>query len=399
MERSPRWGGTTKLVVAFTFVAVIAGLLITFRALLGPLLLSFILVYLLYPVASFLSARLKLPWRVSVSLIYLLLLISLIGLLTWGGISLIEQLQSLFRFLERRVVDLPKLLSQFESQTYQIGPFEFSLGGTELNTLGNQLLGLVQTTLSRVGSLLGTFASSAVTTFGYLVFVLIVSYFILSESGGTRSRFFSLRLPGYEYDIQRMSIELGRIWNAFLRGQLVIIGLTIVVYTALLGVLGLRFFLGLAILAGLARFIPYVGPAIAWTTYGLVALFQGYTLFGLTPFAYGIMIIGISIVVDNILDNLVVPRLLANVLQVHPAAVMVAALVGASLLGIIGVVLAAPVLATAKLLVNYTSRKLFDLDPWENIVVEPPRPSQASLSARLRSIWLALQERYRQKRM
>ncbi len=396
--RSPRWGGTTKLVIAFTIVAIVASLVITFRALLGPLLLSSILVYLLYPIANFFSERLKIPWRLAVSLIYLVLILATVGLLTWGGISLVDQLQSLVRFLEKRIVDLPQMLNQFESQRYSIGPFQFQLGNTELNALGDQLLRMVQSLFSQIGTLLGSFASSAVTTFGWMMFLIVVSYFILAESGGASRRLFGLSIPGYEYDLQRMSMELGRIWNAFLRGQLVIIGLTILVYTALLGILGLRFFFGLAILAGLARFIPYVGPAIAWTTYGLVAFFQGTTLFGLSPLAYGILIIGIAIVVDNIMDNLVVPRLLANVLQVHPAAVMVAALVGATLLGIVGVVLAAPVLATAKLLMNYVTKKLFDQDPWEGIELESQPQPPSRIFLRLQSFWATLRERYRQKR-
>ncbi len=396
--RSPRWGGTTKLVIAFTIVAIVASLVITFRALLGPLLLSSILVYLLYPIANFFSERLKIPWRLAVSLIYLVLILATVGLLTWGGISLVDQLQSLVRFLEKRIVDLPQMLNQFESQRYSIGPFQFQLGNTELNALGDQLLRMVQSLFSQIGTLLGSFASSAVTTFGWMMFLIVVSYFILAESGGASRRLFGLSIPGYEYDLRRMSMELGRIWNAFLRGQLVIIGLTILVYTALLGILGLRFFFGLAILAGLARFIPYVGPAIAWTTYGLVAFFQGTTLFGLSPLAYGILIIGIAIVVDNIMDNLVVPRLLANVLQVHPAAVMVAALVGATLLGIVGVVLAAPVLATAKLLMNYVTKKLFDQDPWEGIELESQPQPPSRIFLRLQSFLATLRERYRQKR-
>jgi hypothetical protein len=49
---------------------------------------------------------------------------------------------------------------------------------------------------------------------------------------------------------------------------------------------------------------------------------------------------------------------------VHPAAVLVAAIIAANLIGIIGLLLAAPVLATLKLLAGYTLRKLLDQDPW-----------------------------------
>jgi len=180
---------------------------------------------------------------------------------------------------------------------------------------------------------------------------------------------------------------------------MIIMLITVAVYSVLLGGLGVRYFYGLALLAGLARFVPYVGPAVAWTAYGLVAFFQGWTLFGISPIAYALVVVGVAWVTDVIMDNMVVPRLLADTLRVHPAAVMVAALVAARLLGIVGVVLAAPVVATGKLVVEYTLRKLADRDPWEGIVTPPP-PQRLSVVIRgLRERWIAraraLRERMR----
>jgi predicted PurR-regulated permease PerM len=150
-----------------------------------------------------------------------------------------------------------------------------------------------------------------------------------------------------------------------------------------------RFFIGLAVLAGLARFVPYVGPAVTWTTYGLVSYFQGTTIFGLSPFGYVILVVGTSWVVDIILDNFVGTRLMGNVLQIHPAAVMVSALVGANLFGLVGVVLAAPVVATLKLVMTYIFNRLFDQDPWKDIrMAGPPdqRPIFATIYVMLRHV-------------
>jgi predicted PurR-regulated permease PerM len=79
---SPRWGSLTKLVVALTFVGLIAWLLSRFQSLIPPLLMAFILSYLLYPVASFLNRKLYFSWRAAVGSIYLLLLILMLSLLT-----------------------------------------------------------------------------------------------------------------------------------------------------------------------------------------------------------------------------------------------------------------------------------------------------------------------------
>ena len=117
-------------------------------------------------------------------------------------------------------------------------------------------------------------------------------------------------------------------------------------------------------MAGLARFIPYIGPLITWITYGFVSYFQGTTLFNMDPLAYAIMVAVIAYVVDNIFDLFVTPRLMADALKLHPAAVMIAALVGLELFGVIGLILAAPILATIKLLFDFSRYKMLDEDPW-----------------------------------
>jgi predicted PurR-regulated permease PerM len=76
------------------------------------------------------------------------------------------------------------------------------------------------------------------------------------------------------------------------------------------------------------------------------------------------MVLVICIVVDQIIDNLVAPRIIGQSLGLHPAAVLVVALVLARLIGLVGLVLAAPVLATGKLVGRYILRKMFDQDPW-----------------------------------
>ncbi|KPL84378.1 hypothetical protein SE15_04490 [Thermanaerothrix daxensis] len=369
---SPRWSSTTKLVVALTLVATLAGLLMRFRQVIGPLLMAFLIAYLLYPVVRFLNQRLRLPWRLASTLLFLFILVLLLGLLTLGGLAILEQVQSLINFLQAQVRTLPQFLENLTDHPFEIGPFRFDLSTMAVGDFANQLLGIVQPLLTRLGNLVGALAAGAATVIGWTFFSLLVAYFILADAEQARQQLLNLEIPGYAEDLRRLNTELGRIWNAFLRGQLVIFTLTVVVYMVILGLLGVKFYFGLALLAGLARFIPYVGPAVAWITYGLVAFLQGSTIFNLLPISYALLVVGVAWVTDVIMDNMVVPRVMGEALRVHPAAVMVAAIISANLFGIIGVVLAAPVLASLKLLLTYALRKLFDLDPWEGLEVVPP---------------------------
>jgi predicted PurR-regulated permease PerM len=212
--------------------------------------------------------------------------------------------------------------------------------------------------------LVGTLASATASTIAWGLFILVISYFVLADAGKVPSVLDYINIPGYSYDIQRMSTALGRIWNAFLRGQLTIVIMVILSYTILLSILGVRFAFAIAILAGLARFVPYVGPLITYIVLGMVTLFQGGNYFNLVPIYYTILTIGLSILVDQIYDNLVSPRIMGKSLGVHPAAVLVVAIIAANLIGIIGLVLAAPALASVNLIGRYTVNKMFDRDPW-----------------------------------
>ena len=369
---SPRWGTMTKMVIGLTVIAIIAALVVQFRSIIGPLLLAFILTYLLYPVTALLSRVSRLSWRASVNLIYLLVIVLYLGSITLAGLTVVQQLQSLINFVRGAVTDLPNLAQNLSTQVYQFGPFQFSLGQFDLETLSRQLISIVQPLLGRMGGLISGLAASAAVTLGWSFFVLLISYFILADAGRFPDQMLNVEIPGYEEDIRRLGHELRKIWNAYLRGQLLIILLVIILVTALMLILGVRFAVGIAILAGLARFVPYIGPLTTTVVTFLVALFQGENYFGLVPYQYAILVVVSAFVLDQIFDNLVSPRLLGQALGVHPAGVLIAAIIAANLIGIIGLVLAAPVLATLGLLGRYIARKMFDLDPWPEPEARPP---------------------------
>jgi predicted PurR-regulated permease PerM len=368
---SPRWSGTVKLVVALLASLIVIYLLYRFKDYLAPLLVSFLLAYLFLPLASFIHRRFKIPWRVVATLIFVLLFLIILGLLTWGGISIVEQIQNLVNYLQKLIGDLPTLFADLSSKPLLIGPFKLDLSNLDLNSLWTQIQGVVSPLLSNLASLIGTIASGAATTIVGLIFIILIAYFIMIETGGVREDMIKLNIPGYQEDIKKLGHQIAKIWNAFLRGQLIVIGITIVIYSILLSILGVRYFFLLALLAGAARFVPYVGPFVAWTTYALVSVFQT-NYFGVQPIVFALIVVGIAWVTDLLLDNFVSPRVMSNALKVHPAAVLVTVFITASLLGFIGVLLSAPLLATIKLISTYIFRKLMDQDPWEGLETFPP---------------------------
>ncbi len=367
INTSPHWNTTTKMIVSLTFVATIAGLLIKFQGILSPLIMMILLAYLFNPIAFFISRTMHLSWKVSVTLVYVLAVIILIGLLTLSGMGLVQQMQNMITVIQSGIKNIPSLFNQISERAITIGPLVFDLRKVDLTIIGDQLIGSIEPMIGRTGSMVGTVAGSAANFLGWTLFVLLVSYFVLAESDGLWQGILQFNIPGYQHDLEQMAKQLSQIWNAFLRGQLIVMIMAAIIYTIALSLMGVSYALGLALVAGLARFVPYVGPFILWVILAVVTYFQEFKPFGLEPLVYALIIVAIAWVIDGITDNFIMPRIMASALKVHPAAVLVAAIIALELLGLLGVIIAAPMLATIQLVGRYFSRKLFDLDPWEGL--------------------------------
>jgi predicted PurR-regulated permease PerM len=363
-KSSPKWSSTTKLIIGLTIVGILAILIYQLRNIIGPLILSFILAYLLHPVAIRFNKKLKIPWRIAVGIVFIILVVVMAGVFALAGFAIVQQIQSLITTISRFISELPQLITNLSTHVYSLGPFQLDLSRFDLTSVTNQVLSSVQAVLGQVGGLVGTVATGTITTLGHVFFILLIAYFLLAEGGLVRENILHFDIPGHDKDISRLGRELTRIWDAYLRSQLVIIILVIITYYLLMTVLGMRFTLGIALMAGIARLVPYLGPFIVWTTTALLAYFQPSNYFGLQPWAYALLVVGLAVLLDQVFDQYVQPRFMGRSLGVHPAAILVAAIVAFQLLGIIGLVLAAPVLATTTLLFRYALRKLFDLDPW-----------------------------------
>lgn len=363
-KRSPNWSSTTKGIVGLTIVAIIAALLVQFREIIGPLILSFVLAFLIHPLATFLNKRLKLTWRMSVALVFLVVVLVIAGLLTLVGFAITEQVQSLILFLQNFFNQLPQIISDLSQRTFVFGPFSLDMTQFDLAAVTDPLLSSGQAIVGQFGGLVSTVATSAISTLGYIFFILLIAYFLLADGGQVRENLVYIAIPRYDEDIRRIGRELTRIWESYLRSQVLVFFLTVFVYYILMTILGMRFSFGIALMAGVARFVPYIGPFIVWTVTALLAIFSPSNYFNLQPWAYTLLVIGSAILVDQVFDQYIVPRMMGRTLGLHPAAILVAALISFQLLGFIGLLLAAPVLATLTLITRYVIRKMFDLEPW-----------------------------------
>ncbi len=363
--KSPAWSSTVKLFMALAVGALVFGMAVRFQNIMGPLMLAFLLAYILQPMVKILHTKTGLSWSTATGIVFLVTVVAVVGIMVVLGIAIVDQVQSLIGFVNNLLLDLPRLVDEFTQTEFRIGPFSFGFGDFDIDSLLVELANVIRPAISEVGSLVSSLASSTLTTIGWLLFVLLVSYFTLNDTRRMAvGQLVHIDIPGYEYDVQRLGARLSRIWNTFLRSQFFLFVVTIIASAVLNSALGMRNALALAIMAGLGRFVPYAGPFVTWTLTALVALFMPDNYMGLAPFWYAVVVVGAAVLLDSAFDQYITPQLYGQALGVNPGMVLVAAIVAANLLGVIGFLVAAPVLATLALFGRYIFRKMFDLDPW-----------------------------------
>lgn len=384
-----------KIVSGMVIILLLLAFAFYFRSIIGPLLMAFIITYLLYPLIRSFSKFTHLSWQWSANLVFLVLVLAFASLFTVAGVAMVQQVQSLVTTIGNLSGQLPKIIEQITSQTLTFGIFQVDLGQyLTLNSLGSDLLTMVQGLIGRAGSIVSPIASGAASTLGWFFFVMLLSYFVLADAGNLPEAIQNIKIPGYDRDIRKIFQELSRIWNSFLRGQVFIVSLMILVYSIMYTFLGTRYAFGLASLAGLARFVPYVGPITTNIITFLVALLQSDNMYHMDALPYAIMVVIFAVVVDQIFDNYINPRIIGQTLGVHPAGVLVAAIVATNLIGFVGLLLAAPVLATVQMMGKYVFSKMFDLDPW----TEPQTKDPVITIPPIKRLWRMLVVRFNKRR-
>lgn len=383
---SPLWGRSTKLVVIVFGLVLLALAAWRFQGLIVMTTLAAVIAYILNPLVVAVNERTRISRGWVILAIYLLLAVALIALFVSLGVAAYDQATD-FINLVPDLID--QIFSLFEKMNMQSAPIvildQIVIEPIDLpwESITDQLLGLIQPTLSTSGGVVGQLASITVRTVGNFIFVFVLSIYLIFEAPNIGSYLQALASqPGYQTDMERMSKEFSRIWSAYLRGQ-VILGVIIFFVVWLgLSLLGVRNALTLGLIAGLLEFVPTIGPIISTVIAMAVAFFQPSNAWGLDGWQFALIVLVFMIIVQQVENNFLVPRIVGSALDLHPLIVIVGVFMGASVAGILGAVLAAPILASLKLVAVYAWRKLFDQPPFPayDPVLDPPTVEAAEIA-------------------
>ncbi|MEM7115555.1 MAG: AI-2E family transporter [Chloroflexota bacterium] len=387
---SPPWGRNVKFMVAAVALILIAYLIIQFTALIRLVVIASMLAFILNPLINLIDRRTPLQRSNIIILVYVGLAVAVIWALIALGIAGFTQLSNLFDQFPTLVADLTIFLDGLATRSeplFSFGPFQLVPSQFPWEQIREQAINLIQPVTSRAAELVGSFATATLSTLANLFFAFMISIYMALEFPRLGSHIANFaQAPGYRADAERLTRDFSRIWSAYLRGQ-VILGLVIFVVVWLgLAVLGVENALALGILSGFLEFVPNLGPIVSAIVAVIVALFQQTNYLNLEPWQLAVAVIIFMLIVQQLENTVLVPRIVGEALDLHPLVVLVSVFMGASIAGILGAVLAAPVTATLKLVGVYAWRKMLDLPPFPEPEAEEPPENKTSILGNVRKL-------------
>ncbi len=308
-----------------------------------PLILAFVLAFILHPLVTRLE---RLPFgtrRLAVpKFMAILVSFAATGVVAFfvGSFLLLPLLVELNKFL----ANLPNLMEKFRLLTVSLNEGAVIQLPSNLQSLLDQALtgaaAFSVDLLKRVVRSSLLFATGLVE----LVVVPVLTFYFLKDWRLLLSRFVAY-FPRASHDkVNTILVEIGRVVSAYIRGQFLVSMIVGAAVAAGIYLLGVDYPLVLGVLAVLTEAIPIVGPIVG----AVPAIFLAY----LTSPLLAVKVTVFFLVLHQIENHILVPTVMGGSINLHPVWVIVSLLVGAQLLGILGMILAVPVAAILSVLLD-----------------------------------------------
>lgn len=318
--------------------AILFGFLYYVRVVLLPFVVAAALGFILSPGIDRLQARLRPVPRWVVALAVYVVLLAVVGGLGYWALPVVAgdvaDLTSHAPDLIDRIIHgaLPGGQLAFLGQTYQV------------DTLTQGALGALRGFLTG-GAGLALASGGIAAVFGLFLTLVLLAYFLVSGRRLARGILW-LVPPEYRDEVRHLGVTLAPILRRYFIGLIAIVAYASIVSWIVFSLFHVPHAPLLAITIGLLELIPVLGPVVSIVLICLAAAAQTSVLL-MASLAALAPLLRLSI------DQLIGPYVLGRASYLHPVAVIFAFFSGAVFLGVLGLILAVPVAATLKIVLQH----------------------------------------------
>jgi predicted PurR-regulated permease PerM len=332
---------TSRVLLTALLFAVGLGFLYSARRTLILFLFAILFAYLINPAVGRLEKIVRSRvWAITLIYATLLLALGLFGLLVGPRIA---------RQSSRLGASLPGLVDKANTGQLsgQIGQITARIGnehgwsaetqkrieGFLLNRRGN---------LENLAQRIGVRAAEAAQQLWVLVLIPILAIFFLRDGGNFHEVLLTMVQSRTQREfLQDVLQDLNQMLAQFIRAQLTLAALSLVVYSSILGAMRVPYALMLGTIGGALEFIPVAGPLLAGAVMMVVAVLAGYQHWAL--------LLLFLVVWRMVQDYVISPRIMGVSVELHPLAALFGILAGGEIAGVLGVYLSIPVMASLRI--------------------------------------------------
>ena len=341
-------------IFALAMIVIVIWLLWTARGALPAFFIGLALAFILDPIVTFL-ARQGAPRWAGVIVAYVVVVLVVWGIIAYAVPPIARQTTE---FLDH----LPALGASVGTiERGLVAWYEGLPLPAEVRTaVDAQVAASGQAIADFVGGLLGQTLAAGLRAATFIIGLIVIPvwlFYVLKDRNGFSRSVAGALPPAWRPDAENVLALLGRVGGRWVRGQLLlgasifvatVIGLTILTFIGF-SAFG-QFTLILALIAGVLEFVPIIGPIIAAVPAILIGLSISF------PAAIAAAVLYTAI--QQLENHILVPKVLGDAIELHPAVMILALVVGGGLFGIGGAILAAPVVASGRDLYRYGFHRL-----------------------------------------
>ena len=310
-----------------------------------PFVIGTVLALLLDPVVDRLG-RLNIGRGFAVFIVFSVFVLILVAAGIYGIPALVAQVSSLAENGPRYLAKLQTTVNTWLAQHPRLLGFKLPKNADALIA---QFTGKSTDTLKGTTDRVGAFLIGSVSTLFDAIITLIITFYLLLDLDRLRARMFYLAPERARAPMSQYARDIGGVFSDYLRGLMIVSGLyglaTMLLFFGLSiphhELAGYALLIGVA--GGLLYTIPYVGPLVTAVVTFLVAFAAG-------GIGFGIFAVLMTLVLNQIFDGIVTPRIVGGGVGLHPIASLFALTLGGTLFGLWGLLLSVPVAASIQVI-------------------------------------------------
>lgn len=329
-----------------------------FFIVISPIFIGLIIAWLFDPLVKWLQGK-KVPRIVGCIVVYIVFLSFLTLIIYLIVPSFIGQIKDFISGIPEILKELKNFVNNFIGNASGVVSYDLSVYKKDIYEYINNIGTSITTNLPK--TLINVF-TSVISGGATFILGLMIGFYMLFDFDKLNRNILGVMPKNWRGNAQELMVRVNNSLRGYVQGVLIVMFLVFITQSIGLTLAGLKAPLVFALFCAITDVIPYFGPYIG----AIPAVIVGFTM---SP-VVGVFCIVSIVVVQLLENNFYQPLIMGHTMKLHPVTIMIGLLIFQHFFGIIGMIIATPVIASLKVIITFINEKtkLTKSEELENIL-------------------------------